>query len=85
MVHNRLFEGGVEVTIVKKDVWVMEPLVEVSLHRLDRLDYTFQLLVPSQYNKGSIRSGLFDLGYLTASHEDLIVPLADFPATQISN
>merc|ERR1711939_367414 len=56
IILDRLLECRVELRIVKKDVWVMIPSVEMSLNRLDRLDDTIQLLISCQYHKRRIRS-----------------------------
>jgi hypothetical protein len=50
----RLLESRVEFSVVQEDVWVVVPSIEMPLDRLDRLDNTFQLLIPCQHHKRRI-------------------------------
>jgi hypothetical protein len=72
----------VEVTIVQEDVGVVIPAVEVALDRLERLDHTFQLLIPRQNNKGGIGARfLVDTVLVngqTARREDFVMLFANF-------
>lgn len=76
-----IFEGGVEVAVVQEDVWVVEPSVEVSLDRLQRLQHTFELLVTGENDESGIGAWLIGLEgrVLTACNEDLVVLFANFP------
>jgi len=76
-----VFEGRVEVAIVQEDVWVVEPSIEVSLNRLERLQHTFEFLVTGEDDESGVGARLVDLeGWvLTACDEDLVVFFADFP------
>jgi hypothetical protein len=51
-------EGVVEVAIVEEDIGVVIPPVEMPFHGLDRLDDSFQVAVPGEYDECSVRSGL---------------------------
>jgi hypothetical protein len=81
-----VLDGGpellVEVAIVQEDVRVMIPAVEVALNRLERLDHTFQLLVPCQNDKGSIGARFLVDTILvngqTARREDFVMLFANF-------
>lgn len=76
-----IFEGRVEVAVVQEDVWVVEPSVEVSLHRLERLQDTFEFLVTGEDDEGGVGARLVGLEgrVLTACDKDLVVLFADFP------
>ena len=41
-----LLERSIEIAIVEKYVWIVEPSIEVPLHRLNGLDDSFKLLIP---------------------------------------
>ena len=75
-----ILEGRVEVAIVQKDVWVVEPSVEMSLHGLERLQDTFEFLVTGEDDEGGVGARLVGLeGWvLTACDKDLVVLFADF-------
>lgn len=63
VIRNNLFERRIEIAIVQEDVWIMEPSIEVSLYRLDRLYDTIQLFIPCKYNEYGIRAWLIDLSH----------------------
>ena len=69
-----------EVSIVQKDVGIMEPAVEVSLDRFDGLYHPVQLLVPGEHNKRSIRSLTVRLGLKAPIDKDLVI-LFTYPPT----
>lgn len=77
-----VFEGRVEVAVVQEDVWVVEPSVEMSLDRLERLNDTLEFLVAGEDNESGVGSRLvgLEIRVLTTCDEDLVVFLADFPA-----
>lgn len=83
VVANHLLEGRVEIAIVQEDVWVMEPSVEMSLDRLERLKNTLELLVACEDDKSGIGARLVHLEcwVLTARDKDLVMFLADFPTS----
>lgn len=79
--QDLLLERRVEVTIVQEDVRIVKPSVEVSLDRLDRLQYTLQLFIPGKDDKCGIGSWSVDLRLRveTARYEDFVVLFAYFP------
>lgn len=76
-----VFEGRVEIAIVQEDVWVVEPSVEVSLNRLERLNHTFEFLITGEDDESGVGARLVGLKgrVLTTCDEDLVVLFADFP------
>lgn len=85
-----VLDGGseliIKVAIVQEDIRVVIPAVKVTLNRLERLNNTFQLLVPGQNDKGSIGTrSLVDFVLVygkTARREDLVILFADFSVEQ---
>ena len=82
VVHYSLFECLVKVSIIEKDVWIVEPSIEMPFHRFYRLDHTLQLLIPCQNHQCRIRSFSIRLRLETTGHEDFIVILAYLPVAQ---
>ena len=78
MVSDGLSEGRIKLSVVQKDVGVIEPSIEMPLHRLDRLYYSLQLHIPCQDHKDCVRPPAISLRFETARHKDFIVFLADF-------
>jgi hypothetical protein len=76
-----IFEGRVEVAVVQEDVWVVEPSIEVSLNRFERLEHTFEFLVTGEDDESGVGAWLVSLDdrVLTACDEDLVVLFANFP------
>lgn len=82
VVADSLLELFVEVAIVEENVGVVIPSVEMSLHGLDGLDNTIDLLVSREDDKGSIGAGLAGIGLKTTGHEDLVVLLTNLSVTK---
>jgi len=82
VVPDGLDEGGIEVSIVQEDVWVVKPPVKVSLHRLYRLQDTLQLFISCEYDEHGVgtRFSRFHVRIDAAGHEYFIVLLTDFSA-----
>ena len=80
VVCNCSLEFLSKVSIVQKDIRVMEPSIEVPLDRFDGLYNAFQLLVSCKYHKCCIFSRVlvFGLGK-AAGDEDFVVLFADPP------
>jgi len=79
VIQYRLFKGYVEVAIIEEDVWIMEPPIEVSLHGLDRLHHSFQLLISCQHNQSCVSTWSDSLGLEAAGHENFVMILTYFP------
>lgn len=73
MVPDGVHESLVEIAIVEEGVWIVVPVIEVSLHRLDRFYHSFQFLIASKNDKGSIRARLCCVRYCTASLKDSVM------------
>ena len=82
VVANGLFEGCVEISIIKEDVRVVVPPIEVPLEGLDRLDDAVKLLIPGQDYNRRVRAGSARVGFKAAYRERLVVLFADFPTTR---
>ena len=57
MIVDCFLEGLVEIAIIEEDIRVMEPAVEMALHRFDGLYHAFKLRVPCKYYKSGIGTG----------------------------
>jgi len=72
----------VEIAIIKEDVGVVPPAVEVPLNRFEGLNNTFQFLVSRENDKGGVGArGLCDFGRInghTAGGKDLVMLFTDF-------
>lgn len=73
-----LSERRIEVSIVQKNIGIMEPSIEMPFHRLDRLYNPIQLLISCQDHKNRVRSSALGLRFETAGHKDFVVFLTDF-------
>lgn len=82
IVLDRLLECRVELRIVKEDIWVMVPSVEMSLDGLDGLDDTIQLLISCQHHKRRIRSRFRGIRLQASRHKDLVVVFTNFPTRE---
>lgn len=82
VVEDRLFESRVEVAIIQKDVRIVEPAIEMSFDRFDRLQNSFQLLISSQHDKGGIGAWFpsVDFGVEATGMENFVMLFTDFPA-----
>lgn len=85
MVANCLFEMVVELAVVEEYVRVMVPSVEVTFHRLQRLNHTVQFLVSGQNNEGSIGARLAGIRFQTAGDKHLVVLFANFSTEEIAD
>lgn len=84
VVHYGVSKFGIKVSIVKENVWVVEPPVEVSFQRFDGLHYPFQFLISCQDNEDRIRSRPVDLWFKAACHKDFVMLLTDFSVPCVS-
>lgn len=85
VVLHSCLEVFVEVAVVKENVRIVEPTVEVALDRLEGLDDTVQFLVSRENDEGSVSLGsLRPLGVNghAASSKDLVILFADFPISR---
>lgn len=78
VVSYGLSERRIEVSIIQKNIGIMEPSVEMPFHRLDRLYNPIQLLISCQDHENRVRSSAMGLRFETAGHKDFVVFLADF-------
>ena len=78
VIADSLFEGRVEITVVEEDIWVVEPPVEMTLDRLDRLQHPIQLLVSCEHDKCGIGSWCLDVGLEAASDKGFVMLFTDF-------
>ena len=83
IVGDPLFELIVKVIIIKKNVGVVKPPIEVALDRSNGLNDPVKLLVPRQDDKGGVRSRLRGIRFDTAGLEDAVVLFAYFPVEAV--
>jgi hypothetical protein len=81
VVANGLFEGCVEISVIKEDVRVVVPPIEVPLEGFDGLYDAVKLLIPGQDYNRRVRAGSARVGFKAAYRERLVVLIADFPTT----
>jgi hypothetical protein len=82
VVANSLFEGCIEISVIKEDVRVVIPPIEVPLKGLDGLDDAVQFFIPGQDYNRRVCAGSARVGFKAAYCERLIVLVADFPTTR---
>lgn len=78
VVFDGLLERIIEIAIVQEDIRIIEPPVEVSLDRFDRLCDTLQLLIPGQDDKRGICPGTISVHWKTTRSKDLVMFFAYF-------
>lgn len=71
-------ECTVEFSVIKKDVWVVKPSIEVTLDRLHGLYDPVQLLISRQDDECGVGAWLIDLGLQTSIDKNLVILLAYF-------
>ena len=79
VVQHGLLESAVEIAIVEKHVWIVEPAIEVPFHALDAFHHTFQFLVARQNHEGGIGAFLrrLRIGIPASIDEHLVVLLTN--------
>ena len=80
VIQDGLLKSRVEVSVVEEHIGVMEPPIEVPLHRFYRLDNPFQLLVPRQDHQYCVSSWSVCLRLKAAGNKHFVILLAYFPA-----
>ncbi len=78
VVYNCLLKCLVKVSIVKENIWIMEPSVEMPFHRFYGLDNTLQLLISRQDYQRCVRPWSICLGLEASGYEYFVVILAYF-------
>lgn len=78
IVPDGVFELLVEVCIIQENIRIIVPAIEMPFDRLDRLDYSFDFLIPSQNDKCSIcpRCSIVDMK--AAGSKDFVMFFAYF-------
>ena len=82
VIANSLFEGCVEISVIKEDVRVVVPPIEVPLEGFDGLYDAVKLLIPGQDYNRRVRAGSARVGFEAAYRERLVVLIADFPTAR---
>ncbi len=79
VIGDGMFETIAEVAIIQKHVRIMEPSVEMSFYRFERLYDTFQFFVPCQHYEGAVDAWFYRLEFWvdTSSMKDFVVHFAD--------
>ena len=73
VICDGFFEGGIEVSVIKEDIWIVIPAIEMSLDRLYRFNDAVQFLVAGQYYERRICPGCWRINLLAAGHKDFVV------------
>ena len=81
VIHYRLLECRIEVSVVEEDIRVVEPAIEMPLDRFYGLEYTIQFLIPRQHHESCISSGPAYLRLETTCYKGFVVLFAYFTAS----
>ena len=78
VIYNCLLECLIEVAIVKENIRIMKPSVEMPFHRFYGLDHTLQLLISRQDYQRCVRPWFICFGLDASCHEHFVVFFAYF-------
>lgn len=81
MVSNCFLEIVIEVTVIEKHIRIMPPAVEMPLNGSEGVDHSIEFFVSSQDDKGGVGPRAGGVDGAAPDIEDLVILLADFPAT----
>ena len=78
VVYNCLLKCLIEVSIIKENIWIMKPPVEMPFHGFYGLYNTLQLLISRQDYQRCVRPWSICLGFEASSYEYFVVIFAYF-------
>lgn len=82
MVPNGLLEIVIEVTVIKKNIRIMPPAVEMPFNGSEGIDNSIEFLISGQNDKGRVGSRPGGVDGSTPDVKDLVISLADFPTAK---
>ena len=83
VIYNCLLKCLIEISIVKENIWIVKPSVEMPFHRFYGLDNTLQLLVSRQDYQRCVCPWSTCFGLETSGYEHFVVVFTYFAMVKL--